>query len=99
MSVWKAVAFAFAELGAPAFFLAGAAGVLLGRWTAVFVLPARLLGAYARTTHFEGWALFLPGRLGGTVRHGPGLRPPRFAAAASLSERLLLGPLAANLIA
>src|SRR5256885_1128758 len=80
MSVWKAAALAFAELGVAAFFVIGMAGPTLGHWAPWFVLAACALGGLVRAVDIEQWALFIPGGLPGRAREAFG-RPGARAAA------------------
>jgi magnesium transporter len=95
VSVWRATARGLVELGAPAFFIAGASWAALGPAAPWFVLTAVALGAAMRAADVEARALFVPGGLYGSVRETLGGVAAKVAAAALLVERLLLGPLAA----
>jgi magnesium transporter len=94
ISVWKAAAFALAELGAGVFFVMGPARAVAGDAAVWFVLAAALLAAFVRAADIESWALFLPGGLIGRVDQAFGPRARRATAAAVLAERVLLGSLA-----
>ena len=94
ISVWKAAAFALAELGAGVFFVMGPARAVAGDAAVWFVLAAALLAAFVRAADIESWALFLPGGLVGRVDQAFGPRARRATAAAVLAERVLLGSLA-----
>jgi magnesium transporter len=98
MSVWKAAALAFAELGLSAFFLIGVAGPSLGGWTPWFVLAACCVGAFVRTIDIESWALFVPGGLVGRARQVSGPKAAGIAAATVLTERFLLAALACAVV-
>jgi magnesium transporter len=95
VSVWRATARALVELGAAAFFIAGAAWSSLGPAAPWFVLAAVALAAAMRAADVEARALFVPGGLYGSVRETLGGATARVAASALLVERALLGPLAA----
>ncbi len=98
ISVWKAAAFAIAELGVAAFFVAGVAAPLGGfaPWCVLAMVP---LSAFVRAMDLESWALFIPRGLVGRARVAFGIRTSRVAAAAVLVERLLLAALAASITA
>jgi magnesium transporter len=95
VSVWRATARGLVELGAAAFFIAGASWASLGAAAPWFVLVAVALGAAMRAADVEARALFVPGGLYGSVRETLGGLAAKVAGAALLVERLLLGPLAA----
>jgi magnesium transporter len=99
MSVWKAAALAFAELGAATFFVAGVVGSGLGGWTPWYVFAVCAIGAFVRASDIEAWTLFIPGGLVGRARHAYGLRTARIAAGAVLAERVLLAALACATVA
>jgi hypothetical protein len=61
VSVWRATARALVELGAPAFFIAGAAWSALGAAAPWFVLAAVALSGAMRAADVEARALFVPG--------------------------------------
>jgi magnesium transporter len=98
MSVWKAAALALAELGAAAFFLSGVVWVVAGAAAPWVVLGVCAFGALVRTVDIESWAVFVPGGLIGRATHAFGPRTGRVAAAAVLTERLLLAGLAALVV-
>jgi magnesium transporter len=95
VSVWRATARALAELGAPAFFIAGVAWTALGSAAPWFVLAAVGLGVMLRAADIEARALFVLGGLYGSVRETLGLLAARASAAGLLVDRLVLGTLAA----
>jgi len=99
MSVWKAAALAFAELGAATFFIAGVVGTGLGGWMPWVVLGFCAIGAFARAADIETWAFFIPGGLVGRSRQAYGLRTARIAAGTVLAERVILAALACATIA
>ena len=94
-STWRAAALALGELGCVAFFAAGLAEYAVGSAAPWYVLAAVLLGACVRAVDVEARGLFVRGGLHGLVRQGLGEAPARVAASALLTERMLLGPLAA----
>ncbi|MGH9140687.1 MAG: APC family permease, partial [Vicinamibacterales bacterium] len=95
VSVWRTTARALVELGCAAFFIAGVAWAAIGSPAPWFVLAAVALSIAVRAVDIESRALFVPGGLYGSVRDTLGRAPGRIAAAASIIERLMLGPLAA----
>jgi magnesium transporter len=99
MSVWKAAALAFAELGAATFFIAGVVGTGLGGWMPWCVLGFCAIGAFARAADVETWASFIPGGLVGRTRQAYGARTARFAAGTVLAERVILAALACATVA
>jgi magnesium transporter len=94
ISVWKAAAFALAELGAGVFFVMGPARAVSGDAAVWFVLAMACLAAFVRAVDIESWALFMPGGLVGRVDQAFGPRARRATAAAVLAERVLLGSVA-----
>ena len=86
ISVWKATAFALAELGAGVFFVMGPARAVAGDAAVWFVLAAALLAAFVRAADIESWALFLPGGLVGRVDQAFGPRARRATEAAVLGS-------------
>ncbi|MGE5243946.1 MAG: magnesium transporter [Betaproteobacteria bacterium] len=94
-SVWKAAALALAELGAGAFFLAGVVWASAGANAPWIVLGVCAFGVLVRGVDLESWAMFVPGGLIGRAAHAFGPRGGRVAAAAILTERLVLAALAA----
>jgi magnesium transporter len=98
VSVWKAAALAIAQLGVGAFFVAGVTRSALGPTAAWWVLAACLLSAFVRAIDMESWALLIPGGTIGRVERAFGPRASRFAAAATLVERLLLATLASVVV-
>jgi magnesium transporter len=90
MSVSKATALAFAELGIAAFFSVGIVRSLVGESAPWFVLIACIMGAFVRMIDIEGWAFFIPGGLIGRAGRAYGSRAAGIAAATVLTERLLL---------
>ena len=95
VSVWRATARALAELGAPAFFIAGVAWTPLGSAMPWLVLAAVVLGMMLRAADVEARALFVPGGLYGSVRETLGPLAARASAAGLLVDRFILGALAA----
>src|SRR5437773_9828742 len=95
VSVWRAAARTLTELGCQAFFVSGIVWAALGSPAPWFVLAAVVLGMFLRSGDLEARALFIPGGLYGSVRDTLGSQPAKFAASASLVDRLTLGPLAA----
>jgi len=95
VSVWRATARALVELGCSAFFVAGVAWMAIGSSAPWFVLAAVALSVGVRAVDIESRALFVPGGLYGSVRDTLGRLPAKFASAASIAERLMLGPVAA----
>ena len=98
MSVRKAAALALAQLGVAAFFVSGVTTAALGPSAGWFVLAAVVLAAFVRAIDIESWADFIPGGFVGRVGHafGPGLAAA--AAAAVLTERLVLAALAVVIV-
>jgi magnesium transporter len=90
MSVSKATALALAELGVAMFFVAGVSRSFIGDAAPWFVLAACALSAFVRTIDIESWAFFIPGGLIGRCDRAFGPRVASLAAAAALTERLLL---------
>jgi hypothetical protein len=95
VSVWRTTARALVELGCAAFFIAGIAWAAIGPPAPWFVLAAMALSIALRAVDIESRALFVPGGLYGSVRDTLGRLPAKLAAAASIAERLMLGPVAA----
>jgi magnesium transporter len=98
MSVWKAAALALAELGAAAFFLAGVVWTVAGGAAPWIVLAVTAFGLLVRAADVESWAVFVPGGLIGRAARAYGARGGRLAAAAVLTERLLLAALSAVVV-
>ena len=92
---WRAAALALGELGCVAFFAAGLAEAGVGSAAPWYVLAAVLVAACVRSVDVEARGLFVRGGLHGLVRQALGEAPARLAASALLTERMLLGPLAA----
>ena len=92
---WRAAALALGELGCVAFFAAGLAEAAVGSAAPWYVLAAVLVAACVRAVDLEARGLFVRGGLHGLVRQALGEVPARLAASALLTERMLLGPLAA----
>jgi magnesium transporter len=90
MSLSQATALVAAELGVAAFFVIGVARPVLGGPSALFVLAACVLSGFVRTIDIEHWALFVPGGVTGRAERAFGPRAANLAAAAVLTERLLL---------
>src|SRR5262249_39177149 len=97
MSVSKATALALTELGISVFFVAGVARSFLGESASWFVLAACVLAPMVRAIDIEGWAFFIPGGLPGRAERAFGRPTANIAAAAVLTERLLLVAMAAVL--
>src|SRR5262249_1769966 len=95
VGVWRATARALAELGAPAFFIAGVVWTPVGDTAPWFVLASVLLSVALRSIDIEARALFIPGGLYGSVRECFGRFPAKLASSAQMVERLMLGALAA----
>ena len=93
--VWRAAALALGELGCVAFFAAGLSEQAVGPGAPWYVLAVVLVGACVRAVDVEARGLFVRGGLHGLVRQAFGEAPARVAASALLTERMLLGPLAA----
>src|ERR1041385_651852 len=98
VSVWKAAAFALAELGCSAFFLIGVLQGTSGDIGPWFVLAACVVGIFTRAVDIESWAMFIPGGLVGRTELAFGARAARATSAVVLIERLLLGALACVVI-
>ncbi|MCM3880331.1 MAG: magnesium transporter [Vicinamibacterales bacterium] len=98
VSVWKAAAFALAELGCAAFFIAGVVPQLIGPAAPWFVLAACVFGVVARQVDVESWALFIPGALVGRSEQAFGERAGRAVSTVVLLERFLLAALAAAVL-
>jgi magnesium transporter len=97
-SVWKAAALALAELGVAAFFVIGIERSAVGDIAPWLVLAACAIGAYVRSIDVESWGYLIPGGSVGRAEHAFGPRSVSFAAAAVLTERLLLSALACVII-
>ena len=95
VSVWRAAARAFVDLGCPAFFAGGVAWAAIGSASPWYILVGVLFGVAVRAVDIEARALFVPGGLYGSVRDALGRGPAKAAVSALLVERLLLAPLAA----
>ncbi len=93
LSVRKAAALALAQSGVAAFFIAGVTWTALGASAGWFVLAVTLLAVLIRAIDIESWALLIAGGFVSRVTLAFGARAGRFAAAAALIERLLLGAL------
>src|SRR3954464_13708818 len=98
VSVWKAAAFALAELGCAAFFSISVVLPITGQAAPWFVLAACVLGVLARQVDIESWALFIPGGLTGRAEQAFGERAGRAALTVVLLERFLLAALAAAVL-
>ena len=98
VSVWKATAFAIAQLGIGAFFLAGIMRSLVGDAAVWWVLAAWLLSVFVRAIDIESCALLIPGGTIGRLRQAFGRPAGQLGAAAAVVERLLLISLAAALV-
>ena len=94
LSVRKAAALALAQSGVAAFFIAGVTWTALGASAGWFVLAVTALAVLIRAIDIESWALLIAGGFVSRVTLAFGARAGRFAAAAALIERLLLGTLA-----
>jgi magnesium transporter len=84
------------ELGALAFFAAGAAAGSVGPYAPWFLLAAIALGLVVRAVDLETCALFIPGGMRGAAGEAYGRTLANAAASALLVEHLLAGALAAN---
>ncbi len=98
VSVWKAAAFALAELGCAAFFVVGVVLATAGPAAPWFVLAACVLGIFARQVDIESWALFMPGGLAGRTEQAFGVRAGKAVSTVVLLERFLLAALAASVV-
>src|SRR5262245_16586975 len=98
VSVWRAAAFALAELGCAAFFVVGVVFGVAGPIAPWFVLAACILGIVARQVDIESWALFMPGGLVGRAEQAFGTRAGRAVSTVVLLERFLLAGLAASVL-
>jgi magnesium transporter len=90
ISVSKAAALAFCELGIGVFFIAGVASSFLGGSAPWFVLVACVLSIFVRMIDIESWGLPIPEGLVGRTELALGPRASRIARATVLTERLLL---------
>jgi len=98
ISVWKAAAFALAELGCAAFFIIGVVLPTTGPSAPWFVLAACVFGIVARQVDIESWGLFIPGGLAGRTEQAFGLHATRPVLAIVLLERFFLAALAAAVL-
>jgi magnesium transporter len=98
ISVWKAAAFALAELGCAAFFIIGVVLPTTGPAAPWFVLAACVFGIVARQVDIESWGLFIPGGLTGRAEQAFGVHAARPVLAIILLERFLLAALAAAVL-
>ena len=98
VSVWKAAAFALAELGCATFFVVGVVLATAGPAAPWFVLAACVLGIFARQVDIESWALFMPGGLAGRAEEAFGVRAGKAVSTVVLLERFLLAALAASVV-
>src|SRR5262245_39453133 len=98
VSVWKAAAFALAELGCAAFFISGVLMGTVGDLTPWLVLTICLIGLAVRSGDIESWAMFIQGGLVGRAEQAFGPRAGRAAASVVLIERVLLAALASVVI-
>jgi magnesium transporter len=95
---WKASALALSELSVSAFFIVGILAPVLG-WASIWMVIGMFgAGILVRSIDIESWGLFIPGGLAGRVRSAFGPNAGAFAAAAALSERILLAVLAAAIV-
>src|SRR5262245_33553772 len=81
LSVWKAAAFAIAQLGVGAFFIAGVAPALLGSAAVWWVLAAAIGSAFVRALDIESWATLVPGGASGRLQEAFGARIGRLGSA------------------
>lgn len=94
VSVEKASAFAIAQLGVAAFFIAGTTVPVLGNAAGWFVLGAAVLASFVRAIDIENWALLTPGGLVTRAGTAFGFSGAHVATAIALIERVFLAALA-----
>jgi magnesium transporter len=95
---WKASALALSELAVSAFFVIGILAPVLGQQAIWMVVGMFAVSVLVRSIDIESWGLFLPGGLAGRARSAFGPNAGAFAAAAAMSERILLAALAAAIV-